>query len=144
MKTKISYNDFNEVFTQNGYSKFEVRNLFSAIKSMDKETRAWVIKWFWRGELPQKEIEGVNAKYLIEQYGLKPINAFIILDWLKSDPQTAKYYLYKHPGKLVEDSDNIPESENPGESIREELDAFYESKGITPKEAEECDTTDIE
>ena len=40
-------------------------------------------------------IEGITVEYLVKNYGLKPVNAFIVIDWLKTDPQAAKYFMLK-------------------------------------------------
>lgn len=116
---RIIYREFEEYLKKDGYSSDEIEHLFNAIKSMDRESQEWVLKWFNKGILPQNEIEGVTATYLIEKCGYKPLNAFIVLDWLKTDPQAAKYFVLK-----------IPSTISPSESIGDEIMKFVDGASI--------------
>lgn len=49
--------------------------------------------WLKKGVLPDFEIEGYSYRVLINDYGMKPIGAFITLDWLCRDPQKASLSL---------------------------------------------------
>lgn len=115
---KITFKDFKIYLNNDGYSFSEIVHLFNAIRSMDRESRSWVIRWFNKGTLPSEEVEGVTASYLIEECGYKTLNAFIVLDWLKSDPQAAKYFILK-----------IPSTISPSESIGDEI-AQYVDEGV--------------
>lgn len=95
---RVIYKDFYEAFISDGdYSKYEIKYLFDALKSADKQTRKWFINWFQTGIFPDDEIEGVTAEFLINELKCKPLNAFIILDWLKAEPETAKFFIMKLP-----------------------------------------------
>ena len=94
---RVTYRDFCAVFSQEGYTFSEVRHLFTALQSMDRQSRKWFIDWFFNGTLPGEVVEGVTAEYLIDKLKCKPLNAFIILNWLKEDPETAKYFVMKIP-----------------------------------------------
>jgi hypothetical protein len=39
--------------------------------------------------VPKITLEGYTFKDLIHQYGMKPIGAFITMDWLKREPEKA-------------------------------------------------------
>lgn len=117
---KISFREFNSYLQKEGYTKQEIKHLFNAVKSMDSESRGWVIKWFNTGAIPNDEIEGVSAKYLIQECGYKVMNAFIILDWLKTDPQAAKYFILK-----------IPSTISPSETIGPDIEKKMKEYGIT-------------
>ena len=112
---KISYKDFKACLEIDGYSAGEIDHLFNAVKSMDSTSRAWVIRWLNKGMLPDDEIEGVTAAYLIEELKYKPINAFIVLDWLKTDPEAAKYHILKITSP-------IPPSESVGREMAKYID----------------------
>lgn len=116
---KITYKDFGIFMKSEGYTESETKHLFSAVKSMDRESRAWVVEWFNKGVFPDKEIEGVTAEYLINQCGYKPLNAFIVLDWLKADPQAAKYFVLKFPS-------TIP----PDDAIGSDIEKIMEEEGM--------------
>lgn len=111
---KITFREFRSFLTEEGCSEAEIRQLYRTVKSMDAESRGWVIRWFCTSELPEDEIEGVTARDLIDKFGYKPLNAFIVLDWLKTDPQEAKYFMMKIPS-TISPSDSI------GQEIAERL-----------------------
>lgn len=101
MAKKITYNIFKEFMLKNGYTEKEAKHLFTAIKATDKETQQWFFDWFNGKGLPEKNVENVTVGYLVENYGMKPVNAFIVIDWLKHDPQAAKYFMLKIPTEVT-------------------------------------------
>ncbi len=123
---RISFKEFHRFLSEDDYTDKEIRHLFHAVKAMDQESRRWVLRWFNQGSYPDQEIEGVTAKYLVETCGYRPLNALIILDWLKADPQAAKYFVLK-----------IPSTISPGEAIGEEIEKIMEAEGIPVQKAEE-------
>lgn len=116
---KLTYKEFELYLKKDGYSAGEIAHLFNVIKAMDKESRIWVIRWFVNGTIPDIEVEGVTASSLIEKYGYKPLNAFIVLDWLKSDPQAAKYFILK-----------IPATISPSDAIGDEMSKYVDTSGL--------------
>lgn len=129
MKRIITYRQFRGFLESEGYAENEIRHLFGAVKSMDRETRHWVVEWMYEGVLPKKEVENVTAEFLINECGYQTINAFIILDWLKADPQAAKYFVAKLPH-----SDMTPD-----ERVSQEMEEFLQKEGIEPKPEESGD-----
>lgn len=130
---KIIFKEFCSFLLNEGCTEAEICHLYGAVKSMDAESRSWVIRWFCTSELPEDEIEGITAKYLIDQCGYKPLNAFIILDWLKTDPQAAKYFVLK-----------IPVTISPSDSIGQEVDELLRQEGHGVSEsAMDVDKCDI-
>lgn len=96
MKKRISYKEFKSFLKKaNYYTDKEIRHLFNAVKKLDKETKGWVIDWINTGEYPSKEVEQVTVRTIVEDFGYMPIAAFITIDWLKRDPQAAKYFIIK-------------------------------------------------
>lgn len=51
--------------------------------------------WLNEGKLPKIEIEGYSYRILVNDYGMKPVGAFLTLDWLCRDPQKASLSLKK-------------------------------------------------
>lgn len=130
---KITFREFRNFLCEDGCSEAEIRHLFGAVKSMDAESRSWVVRWFCTGELPEQEIEGVTARYLVDSCGYKPLNAFIVLDWLKTDPQAAKYFALK-----------IPSTISPGDSIGPEMEKLLKQEGYELSEPfADVDQSDI-
>lgn len=129
---KITFREFRDFLCGDGCSEEEARRLYGAVRSMEPETRRWVIRWFCTGELPGAEIEGVTAKYLIDSCGYKPLNAFIVLDWLKADPQAAKYFVMKMPAGI-----------SPSSSIGQEVSERMGREGHEIPPHEPADEGDI-
>lgn len=94
---RVTYKEFYDYALNDGYSNLEITHLFRVLKSKEKQTRKWFINWFKTGIIPHDEIEGITAEYLINELKCKPINAFIILDWLKGNPKIAKFFVSKIP-----------------------------------------------
>ena len=101
MARRITYKAFGAFMIKNGYTEKEIKHLFATVKAMDKETRKWFIDWFEGKGFPNKQVEGITVEYLVKNYGLKPVNAFIVIDWLKTDPQAAKYFMLKIPTEVT-------------------------------------------
>lgn len=132
---KLTFRDFENVLLNDDYSIREIRHLFNAVKKMGKESRQWVMKWILSGEYPADEIEGVTARMLVEELDFKPMNALIILDWLKTEPDTAKYYILK-----------TSHSQDPSQQIGRQMLEYLQSHGIsqTPVMLEQLDSDVIE
>ena len=45
--------------------------------------------WLNQGKLPDIDVEGYSYHILVNDYGMKPVGAFLTLDWLCRDPQKA-------------------------------------------------------
>ena len=123
---RISFKESHRFLCEVVSTAREIRHLFHAVKALDQAGRSWVLRWFNQGSYPDQEIEGVTAKYLVETCGYRPLNALIILDWLKADPQAAKYFVLK-----------IPSTISPGEAIGEEIEKIMEAEGMPVQKAEE-------
>lgn len=92
----MTYRQFKKFLEkENYYTNREIRHLFNAVKQMDKESRGWVIEWIQNGTYPKKTVEQITVEELVKDFGYKPLNAFIAIDWLKQDPQAAKYFIIK-------------------------------------------------
>ena len=51
---------------------------------------------FWQnGEMPLFEVEGYTFSRLADEHGMKPMAAFLTLDWLIREPKRAKASLRK-------------------------------------------------
>ncbi len=129
MTKKITFREFKSLLKkENFYTDKEIRHLFNAVKHMDKETKGWVINWFHTGEYPSNEVEQITVRTLVEEFGFKPLNAFITIDWLKQDPQAAKYFIMKMPtlGKDIDFGE--------GASINTESSAEDEIYGLDTRD----------
>ena len=144
MTERITFRNFKDRF-KDLYSAKEVRHLFKAIKEMDKETRGWVVKWFVFGTFPEKEVEGMTVEKLIDDFGFKPLNAFITIDWLKADPAAAKYFIWKAPILIGKDGEDIKADiviDETGDETGEEKSSG--KVGLIAEEIEQDETIDAE
>ena len=140
MTKRITFKKFKERFEKE-YSVKEVRHLFKAVKAMDKETRGWVIEWIDTGDLPEKEVEGITVRRLIDDFGFKPLNAFITIDWLKADPTAAKYFIWKAPILIGKDGVDIEADIVIDETGEEKSSGKV---GLIAEEIEQDETIDAE
>lgn len=49
--------------------------------------------WLNHGKIPDIVLEGYTYNILVNDFGMKPVGAFLALDWLCRDPQKAKLSL---------------------------------------------------
>lgn len=127
---KMTYTQFEDVL-QYDYNPKDIRHLFNMVKGMNSRGRLRVIKWVLFGHLPTEAIEGVTAEELINTMGFKPMNAFIILDWLETAPDEAKFFLLKpHP------------DQTPSEDIVQEMQEFLQAQNMQPQSEPACQPTD--
>ena len=98
---RLTFKEFKKVFLKEGYSESDITILFKSIKSLNKTTKRWFVKWFFTGEYPTEKVEDVTVEFLVEKCGYKPANAFIIIDWLMADPDSAKYALLTQYDKAI-------------------------------------------
>lgn len=99
MKVRMTCQEFYECMSDEGYTLFELGHLFRAVCEMSSRVRRWTIRWLLGMGLPKDSIEGVTVPFLVSE-GYKPMNAFIIMDWLEKDPEAAKYSLVRHTREL--------------------------------------------
>lgn len=108
MKYKMTRSEFNERMNAESYSLFELAHLFKVVCEMDSRVRRWTLQWLLGRGFPQDIIEGVSVPMLVEK-GYKPMNAFIIMDWLIKDPEAAKYSLTRHASPMDVDEETAAE-----------------------------------
>lgn len=90
---KITYLEFTRFLREEGYTPAEAMHLYREMKKLSPKVRSWVIDWFNEGVYPADVVEGITVQMMVESGNLKPINAFICMDWLIKDPADAKYAL---------------------------------------------------
>ncbi len=140
MKFQMSRHEFYESMGGEGYSLYELAHLFKVVCEMDSRVRRWTIRWLLGMGLPKERIEGVSVPFLIDE-GYRPMNAFIIMDWLTKDPEAAKYSLVRHAREFKLDEQTA--SELRAVVIAEGLIAKEETDHENPGESEaaiECES----
>lgn len=77
------------VLIKESYPEFMIEQTADKIENFEPEIREVFELWLSDGTMPKITLEGYTFKDLIHQYGMKPIGAFITLDWLKKEPEKA-------------------------------------------------------
>lgn len=93
---KLTYNEFvKNVLSGESYSNHQLKLMFKALAAMDNESRFWFIRCMISGYYPQNEIEGFTVEKLMSDLHYSKVEAFLVFDWLKHDPQGALYHITK-------------------------------------------------
>lgn len=85
---------------RNGYSDAAAASAAPKIEKMDPQLQNDLLRWDKIGDLPDREIEGFTVAGLVENLGMHPIGAFLMMDWLLREPDEAKYALAQPVTKL--------------------------------------------
>ena len=72
-----------------GYPEDGAHLVADRLNAMQPAVKRAFEKW-WAGDTVQFEVEGFTVERLAGTVGLKPIAAFLTLDWLVREPQKAK------------------------------------------------------
>lgn len=87
------------------YSEQTAKNAIAEIRKMDPEILHMFVVWF-NGDisapLPNKKINGITLQNIIDLNHVDPVSAFIDLNWIKEDPDKAKYYIAKPCSSISE------------------------------------------
>lgn len=75
---------------ENGYTKAEAKSAAEKILSMDQDIKAALIQWMEDGIIENVVVEGFDVCGLMEHMGFSAIASFLLLDWLKRNPNEAK------------------------------------------------------
>lgn len=94
--SKLNYEEFvKKAIKEKEYSNRQLKLAFAALSRMDNESRKWFIKYIFTGSYPTAVVEDVTVEKLINDLEYTSIQAFLVFDWLKRDPEKAKYYVVK-------------------------------------------------
>ena len=117
MNYRMTRSEFDQRLQSEKYTLAELSHLFKVFLEMDRRVRSWTMRWLLGKGFPQDVIEDVSVPMLVEA-GYKPMNAFIIMDWLLKDPVAAKYSLRRHVDTLIFEEE--PDAALTKEETREE------------------------
>lgn len=99
--SKLNYEDFvKKALNEQDYSKRQLKIAFTALSRMDNESRKWFIKFIFTGSYPTAVVEDVTVEKLVNDLKYTSIQAFLVFDWLKHEPDKAKYYIVKPSAKI--------------------------------------------
>lgn len=79
-----------KVLEKQGYPEFMIDNTIKKIEAFAPAVATVFAEWLENGSTPQLEVENYSYISLIDKFKMKPIGAFITLDWLIRDSEAAK------------------------------------------------------
>lgn len=85
----IDRNKIIEILKAEGYPEFMHESTVDKILHFQNDIANAFSHWVSTNESPNITIEGYTYSFFIEEMQMKPIGAFITLDWLLRDPQKA-------------------------------------------------------
>lgn len=71
------------------YPDYMLDQTVNKIECMDERVKVAFEKWIDGNETPSLEIEGWNYDKLVANFKMRPVAAFLALDWLIRDPEKA-------------------------------------------------------
>lgn len=84
-----------EILVRENYPEFMLEPTIDKIERFTPEVKAVFNEWCSRNETPEFSVEGFSYKGLVIKWRMKPVGAFITLDWLIREPEKAKAALQK-------------------------------------------------
>lgn len=89
----------NEILTkllkEENYPAYLIEGTIAKLNKLQPVVADSFDSWLNQGKLPNIEIEGYTYSILVNDYGMKPVGAFLTLDWLCRNPQKATFSLKK-------------------------------------------------
>lgn len=82
-----------ELLRNNHYPERELESAAEKLARMPEELRRAVRRWDVTGAAPDVEAAGVTLRELTDVFGYGTIAAFLMIDWLRRDPQEARIAL---------------------------------------------------
>lgn len=73
-----------------GYTHPEAEQAVTRMERMDSRLLEQLDRWFLTGDLPGDVYEGFTAAELMDERGFTAPAAFLYLDWVLKEPETAK------------------------------------------------------
>lgn len=78
-----------KILKEEEYPEHMVENTLRKLNNLQPEVLKALQSWIDNGSMPDVCIEGYTFSKLASDYGMKPIGAFLTLDWLCREPQKA-------------------------------------------------------
>lgn len=75
---------------EKNYDKLQTERLEPKIDALSADIKAALVKWIESGNISSPEYSGYTVgKILKEKPGMTTLAAYLTLDWIRKDPQTA-------------------------------------------------------
>ena len=84
-----------EILKEEAYPEYMIEQTANKLENLVPEIKDVFEQWHLDGAIPSITLEGYTFQTLVNQFGMKPVGAFITLDWLKREPEKAARALEK-------------------------------------------------
>jgi len=88
-------NQIIEILKEEAYPEYMIEQTANKLENLVPEIKDVFEQWHFDGAIPSITLEGYTYQDLVNLYGMKPVGAFITLDWLKREPEKAARALEK-------------------------------------------------
>ena len=78
-----------------GYPQTGAQLVANKLVNCSPQVAVAFTEWWESGDLPELNVEGYTLLQLINEHNMKPIAAFLTLDWIVREPEKAKASLRK-------------------------------------------------
>ena len=78
-----------EILKEQGYPTFMLEKTADKVENLSQPLKESFSKWVESGIEPSFSIKGYSYGTLIEKFNMKPVGAFITLDWIIREPEKA-------------------------------------------------------
>jgi hypothetical protein len=87
------YIELYKILKDDNFSTKDALHVIKRVRHLDSEIKERLEQWLSDGESPEITIHGISYNDLVEKASMKKVRAFLMLDWIKSEPTEALYYL---------------------------------------------------
>lgn len=84
-----------EILKEEAYPEYMIEQTADKVEDFESEIISAFEQWHLDGTIPSIALEGYTFQELVSLFGMKPVGAFITLDWLKREPERASKALEK-------------------------------------------------
>lgn len=78
-----------EILKEQGYPTFMFEKTADKVENLSQPLKESFSLWVESGIEPSLSIKGYSYSILIEKFKMKPVGAFITLDWIVREPEKA-------------------------------------------------------
>lgn len=87
--------NIKEILAKEQYPEFMIESTIDKIERFAPAVKNVFNEWYSSNKNPDFSVEGFSFCDLIAKWGMKPVGAFITLDWLVREPEKANEALLK-------------------------------------------------
>lgn len=80
---------------EEGYPAHMIANTIMKLNNLAVPIKSSFENWYQTGIIPADKIDGYDFLVLTHSFHMKPVGAFLTLDWLIKEPEKAKIALSK-------------------------------------------------